>query len=73
MTFLFLFLFFTSATDGISPAVEAVERAAGLTIFSDAVKSASTDICKTTKCQVVVRRFDETQKNLNRKSIAAPK
>ncbi|KAF8226241.1 hypothetical protein L208DRAFT_1407364 [Tricholoma matsutake] len=53
--------------------VEAVERAAGLTIFSDAVKSASTDICKTTKCQVVVRRFDETQKNLNRKSIAAPK
>ena len=53
--------------------VEAVERAAGLTIFSDAVKSASTHICKTTKCQVVVRRFDEAQKNLNRKAISAPK
>jgi len=53
--------------------VEAVERAAGLTIFSDAVKSASTHICKTTKCQVVVRRFDEAKKNLNRKTISAPK
>jgi len=52
--------------------VEVVERAAGLTIFSDAVKLTSNHICKTTKCQVVVRRFDEAQKT-NRKTISAPK
>jgi endonuclease G, mitochondrial len=35
---------------------------AGLTIFSDEVKRGSKHICKTTKCDVVVRRFDEAQK-----------
>jgi endonuclease G len=55
------------------PEVEAVERAAGLIFFADAVKSASTHICKTTKCQVVVRRFDEARKKVNRKTISAPK
>ncbi|RDB21043.1 Nuclease 1, mitochondrial [Hypsizygus marmoreus] len=53
--------------------IEAVERAAGLTFFSDAIKSASSHICKTTKCQVVVRRFDDAQKKAGRKTIAAPK
>lgn len=53
--------------------VEAVERAAGLALFSDAVKSASKHICQTTKCQVVVRRFDDAQKKSNRKVISAPK
>ncbi|KAF8078170.1 hypothetical protein FPV67DRAFT_38480 [Lyophyllum atratum] len=38
--------------------VEAVEEAAGLTLFSDAVKAKSSHICKTTNCQVLVRRFD---------------
>ncbi|KAG5645046.1 hypothetical protein DXG03_007225 [Asterophora parasitica] len=52
--------------------VEAVERAAGLTLFSDALKSGASDICKTVKCQVVVRRFDDAQKK-SRKAIAAPK
>lgn len=50
--------------------VEAVERAAGLTLFSDAIKSSSKHICKSTKCEVIVRRFDDAQK---RKAIAAPK
>ena len=52
--------------------VEAVEKAAGLTFFSDEIKKASKHICKTTKCEVVVRRFDDAQKN-SRKAIAAPK
>lgn len=54
------------------PPVEAVERAAGLTFFSDEIKAASKHICKTTKCEVIVRRFDDAQKNA-RKAIAAPK
>lgn len=42
--------------------VETVERAAGLTLFSDAIKNGSKHICKTTKCDVIVRRFDNAQK-----------
>jgi endonuclease G len=54
--------------------VEAVERAAGLTLFSDQVKAASKHICKTTQCQVVVRRFDDAQKRPDmRKSITGPR
>jgi len=52
--------------------VDAVERAAGLTLFSEEIKAASKHICKTAKCEVVVRRFDDAQKN-TRKAIAAPK
>jgi endonuclease G len=55
--------------------VDAVERAAGLTFFSDEVKAASKHICKTTKCEVVVRRFDDAQRKIGgggRKAIAAP-
>jgi len=58
---------------GIYPKVEAVERATGLTFFSDAVKSASIHICKAAQCQLVVRRFDDAQRNLNRKAIVARK
>ncbi|OSD02800.1 hypothetical protein PYCCODRAFT_1366943 [Trametes coccinea BRFM310] len=54
--------------------VEAVERAAGLTLFSDAVKANSKHICKTTKCDVIVRRFDDALKRPDsRKAIAPPK
>ncbi|KAI0665079.1 hypothetical protein C8Q70DRAFT_941880 [Cubamyces menziesii] len=53
--------------------IEAVERAAGLTLFSDAVKANSKHICKTTKCDVIVRRFDDAVKRSDRKAIAAPK
>lgn len=50
--------------------VEAVEKAAGLTFFSDEIKAASKHICKTTKCEVIIRRFDDAQK---RKALPAPK
>lgn len=54
--------------------VEAVERAAGLTLFSDAVKNASKHICQTTKCEVIVRRFDEARKRPElRRTVSAPK
>jgi endonuclease G len=52
--------------------VDAVERAAGLSLFSEAVKTGSKHICQTTKCDVIVRRFDDAQKKRN-KAIAAPK
>ncbi|KAI0736577.1 hypothetical protein C8Q72DRAFT_800523 [Fomitopsis betulina] len=52
--------------------IDAVEKAAGLTLFSDAIKQQSKHICKTTKCEVIVRRFDDAQKNL-RKAISAPR
>ena len=60
-------------TEHIHCTVEAVERAAGLTLFSDAVKANSKHICKTTKCDVIVRRFDDAVKRSDRKAIAAPK
>ncbi|KAG6910923.1 hypothetical protein DXG01_006606 [Tephrocybe rancida] len=52
--------------------VEAIERAAGLTLFSDEIKAHSSHICKTTRCQVLVRKFDDAQKK-SQKTIAAPK
>lgn len=51
--------------------VDAVERAAGLTLFSDEIKSGSKHICQTAKCEVIVKRFDDARKNA--KQIAAPK
>ncbi|KZT44091.1 hypothetical protein SISSUDRAFT_1111771 [Sistotremastrum suecicum HHB10207 ss-3] len=44
--------------------VEAVERAAGLIFFSEDVKQQSKNICQSTKCEVIVRRFDNAQKSL---------
>ncbi|KAF9036968.1 hypothetical protein BDZ89DRAFT_451976 [Hymenopellis radicata] len=53
--------------------VDAVERAAGLTLFSDAVKSSSKHICQSTKCEVIVRRFDDARKKPDmRRAISAP-
>ncbi|KAG8889157.1 nuclease [Tulasnella sp. 332] len=52
--------------------VEAVERAAGLTLFSDAVKNSSKQICQTSKCELIVRRFDDAQRQ-GQKSITGPK
>ncbi|EIW60632.1 ribonuclease [Trametes versicolor FP-101664 SS1] len=53
--------------------IDAVERAAGLTLFSDAIKAQSKHICKTAKCEVIVRRFDDAVKGNNRKAISGPK
>ncbi|KAF9452827.1 hypothetical protein P691DRAFT_803116 [Macrolepiota fuliginosa MF-IS2] len=60
----------TPLTSFIAP-VDAVERAAGLTLFSNEVKAGSKHICQTTNCEVLVRRFDDTRKNV--KKIGAPK
>jgi len=54
--------------------VEAVEKAAGLSIFSDEIKRKSTHICQTASCDVMVRRFDEAQsKGKGKRAISAPK
>ncbi|KAI0273846.1 DNA/RNA non-specific endonuclease [Gloeopeniophorella convolvens] len=54
--------------------VDAVERAAGLTLFSDAIKSGSKHICKSTKCELIVRHFDDAQKKPEMKrAISSPR
>jgi len=45
--------------------VDAVERAAGLTLFSDAIKASSKHICKTTSCQLIIRKFDDAGRLLS--------
>ena len=52
-------------------AVEEVEKRAGITLLSDGIKQSSKHICQTSKCEVVVRRFDDAQKGL--KAIPAPR
>jgi endonuclease G len=57
----------------IQSAVGDVERSAGITLFSDAFKSSSRHICQATKCQVMVRRFDDAQKRPKlRRAISTP-
>lgn len=67
--YLFVTFFLNTVLNYIFP-VEAVEKAAGLTFFSDEIKAKSKHICKTTKCEVIIRRFDDAQK---RKPIAGPR
>jgi len=52
--------------------VEAVERAAGLSLFSEDIKKSAKHICQTAKCDVIVRRFDDAQQQ-TRKAITGPK
>ncbi|KAG9122715.1 nuclease [Ceratobasidium sp. 392] len=52
--------------------VEAVERAAGLSLFSEDVKKSAKHICQTAKCEVIVRRFDDAQQQ-TRRAITGPK
>lgn len=62
------------SADNQNTAVEAVERAAGLTLFSEAIKASSKHICKTARCEVIVRRFDDAQKRPEvRRSLSAPR
>ncbi|KAB5593962.1 DNA/RNA non-specific nuclease [Ceratobasidium theobromae] len=51
--------------------VEAVERAAGLTLFPEEIKKSAKHVCQTAGCDVTVRRFDDAQQR-TRKGIAAP-
>ena len=53
--------------------VEAVEKAAGLQLFSDDIKKVTRHICQSAQCQLEVRLFDDAQKQDKRaKAIAAP-
>ena len=48
--------------------VEQVEKAAGLQFFNDDLKGKSKQLCRVTQCQVIVRRFDDTRKQVNDKA-----
>jgi len=62
----------TSMETFVTP-IDAVERAAGLTLFSDAIKGGSKHICRTTKCELIMRRFDDVQKRPERRAISSPR
>ena len=47
--------------------VQQVEKAAGLQLFNDDLKGRSKQLCAVTQCQVVVRRFDDTRKQITGK------
>lgn len=49
-------------TRPIGNVVETVEKAAGLTLFSPVVKASAKQLCRETKCEVIVRRFDDARK-----------
>ncbi|KDQ13148.1 hypothetical protein BOTBODRAFT_33762 [Botryobasidium botryosum FD-172 SS1] len=54
--------------------VETVERAAGLTLFPESIKASAKQICKTTRCDVMVRRFDDAQQQARGpKALPAPR
>jgi endonuclease G len=42
--------------------VERVEQLAGLTLLPDALKLGARQLCQSTRCELVVRRFDDAQK-----------
>ncbi|CED82610.1 mitochondrial nuclease [Phaffia rhodozyma] len=44
--------------------VEQIERASGLSLFSSDIQRLALPLCKETKCQLIVRRFDDTRKKL---------
>lgn len=54
-------------------AVDAVEKAAGLSLFDSVTKATSKELCKTVKCEVVVRRFDDATKKGGRRAISTTK
>ncbi|WFD30439.1 nuclease [Malassezia sp. CBS 17886] len=51
---------------GFEMDVDAVERAAGLALFSAPVKAAAKKLCDTTKCEIVVRDFTQANKQLTK-------
>lgn len=44
--------------------VDAVENAAGLSLFPPAIKSASKKLCDTVKCEIIVRDFSQASRKL---------
>ncbi|KAF7295142.1 Endonuclease [Mycena indigotica] len=42
--------------------IEAVEHAAGILLFSKAIKAAAKNICTTAECELIVRKFDDKKR-----------
>jgi endonuclease G len=47
--------------------IQEVEKAAGLQLFNEELKGKSKQLCAVTQCQVIVRRFDDTRKQITGK------
>jgi endonuclease G len=48
--------------------VEAVESSAGLTLLPDSLKLLSRPLCSTVSCALVIRKFDDANKNSKKKN-----
>ncbi|EGG05186.1 uncharacterized protein MELLADRAFT_78192 [Melampsora larici-populina 98AG31] len=44
--------------------VDSVEKASGLKLFPDQIKSNSSKLCETVKCEMVIRNFDQARKQV---------
>lgn len=53
-------------TTSVLSIVDAVERAAGLSLFDSVTKTTSKDLCRTVKCNLVVRRFDDVSRKASK-------
>jgi endonuclease G len=47
----------------LTTTVEHVEKAAGLVLFNEELKSKSRQLCAVARCQLVIRRFDDARKD----------
>ena len=47
--------------------MDEVEKAAGLELFNDVTKASSKELCRTVKCDLIIRRFDDVAKKQGRK------
>lgn len=52
--------------------VEAVERAAGLTLFPPAIKSSAKKLCDTVKCEIIIRDFSDANRRAQQALPARP-
>ena len=43
-----------------------IEKSSGLSLVSDSFKYTARPLCRETSCQLVVRRFDDTKKKLEK-------
>jgi endonuclease G len=58
----------TTPLESFNVPVDAIERSAGLQLLSDEQRSGIKELCRTVKCEIIVRRFDEVK----RKSLPVP-
>ncbi|KAF7311662.1 Endonuclease [Mycena kentingensis (nom. inval.)] len=62
----------TAPMENFQMPIEAVEHAAGILLFSKAVKAAAKNICTTTKCELIIRKFEDQKRPNPRRVNSSP-